>query len=571
MTAIKKRNREPIPGYRLLERLGRGGCGEVWKCEAPGGLCKAIKFVDGERTFPDSGAGPAIEELRAIQHIKSLRHPFILSMERVESIDGELVIVMELADASLCDLLKDHRARGDIGVPRRQLLRYLGEAADALDVMNLRHGLQHLDVKPGNLLLVGDHIKVADFGLVRPLTDCETSCGGALISGGLTAPYAAPELFRNAMSSSSDQYSLAIVYHELMTGTLPFRGKNARQLALQHTTAEPDLSGLPAQDRTAMARALSKNPAQRYPSCTEFVQALASRQKSSAKAAPLHDTVRFATTQATAQHRTTKARAKDQSAKGERKSTVENQAELPPEDCAGSSVLLAELIVEARTALPSSQADRETKPVAPGVLEDRFSARFSPRTASTRFETFRHQWNARILRTTNEVAVFEVPLPGSFWRRWLGQQRGLLVELHTMQPPTNESMASEMLVRIRCSPKGNPVEDSLVQEIGPLIVESLRAHLEAFPERRTEVRAPWPHPVRVTFYREDNSGSECVEGKGKDISVGGMGLYLPRAFAGSRVRLELTSPSRRKTIALLGNCVRVQRCDDGQFETGILF
>ncbi len=571
MTAIKKRNREPIPGYRLLERLGRGGCGEVWKCEAPGGLCKAIKFVEGERSIPGGGAGAAVEELRAIQHIKSLRHPFILSMERVESIDGELVIVMELADASLCDLLKEHRARGAIGIPRRQLMRYLGEAADALDVMNLRHGLQHLDVKPGNLLLVGNHIKVADFGLVRSLADYETNHGGELLSGGLTAPYAAPELFRNAISSSSDQYSLAIVYHELMTGTLPFRGKNARQLALQHTTVEPDLSGLPAQDRTAIARALSKNPAQRYPSCTEFVQALASRQKLSAEAAPLHDTVRFAAIKATAPHRTTRARAKDQAAKGERKRAVENQAAPPPEVGAGASVLLAELILEARSALPSSQTDRETKPVSGGILEDRFSARFSPRTASARFETFRLQWNARILRTTNEVAVFEVPLPGSFWRRWLGQQRGLLVELHTLKPPTTETMASELLARIRCSPKSNPVEEPLVQEIGPLIVESLRAHLQAFPERRTESRVPWPHPVRVTFYREDNSVIESVEGKGKDISLGGMGLYLPRALAGSRVQLELDSPSSRKTIALLGSCVRVQRCDDGQFETGMLF
>src|SRR5688572_19231846 len=149
---------EPIPGYRLLAPLGRGGFGEVWKCEAPGGLLKAIKFVQGNLHALDQTA-PADEELRAIQHVKTIRHPFILSMERVEVVDGELVIVCELAECNLADVLVEQKKAGKSGIPRDALLAYLRETAEALDVMHVRHGLQHLDVKPQNLFLVANHVK----------------------------------------------------------------------------------------------------------------------------------------------------------------------------------------------------------------------------------------------------------------------------------------------------------------------------------------------------------------------------------------------------------------------------
>ncbi len=284
MLKTRKRKREPIPGYLLLEPLGRGGFGEVWKCEAPGGLFKAIKFVAGDQNALHGDSAPAVEELKSIQHIKSIRHPFLLSMERVELIDGELVIVMELADKSLMDVFNEHEATGATGIPRGELLAYLEEAADVLDLMNLRHGLQHLDIKPGNLFLVSNHVKVADFGLVRSLSD--RAGQGAALSGGLTALYAAPEMFSNAISPSCDQYSLAIVYQELLTGDRPFDGKNLRQLLMQHSTAEPNLKPLPEGDRSAVARALSKDPKKRFPTCMAFVQALQEVEKAALDSDP---------------------------------------------------------------------------------------------------------------------------------------------------------------------------------------------------------------------------------------------------------------------------------------------
>src|SRR6266849_5352095 len=126
---------EPIPGYKLIERLGGGGFGEVWKAEAPGGLHKAIKFVYGDLQTASPDGQRAEQELKALSRVKTVRHPYILSLERYDIIDGQLLIVMELADRNLWDRFKECKAKGLPGIPRPEMLRYMMETAEALDLM----------------------------------------------------------------------------------------------------------------------------------------------------------------------------------------------------------------------------------------------------------------------------------------------------------------------------------------------------------------------------------------------------------------------------------------------------
>ncbi len=255
---------EPIAGYTIRERIGAGGYGEVWRAEAPGGLEKAVKFVYGHLDETRAAC-----ELKALSRIKEARHPFLLSLERVEVIDGQLIIITELAERSLKDRFDECRAGGAAGIPRDELLRYLADAADALDYLREHYSLQHLDIKPENLLLLGNHVKVADFGLVKDLKHTNIS-----LVEGLTPVYAPPEAFDDTISSASDQYSLAIVYQEMLSGVLPFPGRTAAQLASQHRYSKPQLGAIPEADRPVIARALAKDPADRFPSCLALVEAL---------------------------------------------------------------------------------------------------------------------------------------------------------------------------------------------------------------------------------------------------------------------------------------------------------
>lgn len=245
--------------------LGRGGAGEVWETEAPGGVAKAIKI-----TLMDLSDDTLVRrEMEGLQKIRSIRHPFLLAIDRYEVVDGLLIIVMELADNSLFDRLNECRQNGLYGIPRAEVLAYLKETAEVLDKLNREHGLQHLDVKPTNIMLSSGHVKVADFGLLQA-ADADLSQTALALSPG----YAPPELFNGKIDPTADQYALAVTYVELLTGRRPYPATSIIELISQLSERDPDLAGLEELDRAVIRKALHSDPMLRFRNCSDLVAAL---------------------------------------------------------------------------------------------------------------------------------------------------------------------------------------------------------------------------------------------------------------------------------------------------------
>jgi serine/threonine protein kinase len=252
-------------GYEFVRRLGKGTYGEVFQGKAPGGVPVAIKVM-----LHKLDQAEAQRELHSLELIRELRHPFLVSTQSFFIHDEELCIVMELADKSLRDRLKECKRSGQKGMSKRELLRYMEQAADALDFLHERD-LQHRDIKPDNILIMSGFAKVADFGLARIMPQDETM---HKTLGGGTPVYMPPEAWRGTVHKHSDQYSLAATYVELRRGTPLFATADFMELARRHCEDTPDLSGLEKEEQRVLSRALAKNPHQRFESCAKFIEAL---------------------------------------------------------------------------------------------------------------------------------------------------------------------------------------------------------------------------------------------------------------------------------------------------------
>jgi serine/threonine protein kinase len=249
--------------YQLVTMLGKGQFGEVWRARAPGGVEVAVKVI----TQP-ADQETAQRELKALELVKNLRHPCLMSTLAFWTHQNKVYIVVELADGTIRDRLKESRAEGKTGIPVEELVGYFASAADGLDFLHSKH-VFHRDIKPDNILLVNGHAKVADFGLARAgeRPDMSVSFAG-------TPVYMAPEVWGGKYNPQSDLYSLAVTYVEARLGRRPLEANDFVELMNKQRESPPDLEGLPPAEQVVLRKALAKQADRRQRTCKEFVAEL---------------------------------------------------------------------------------------------------------------------------------------------------------------------------------------------------------------------------------------------------------------------------------------------------------
>jgi TolB-like protein/tRNA A-37 threonylcarbamoyl transferase component Bud32/Flp pilus assembly protein TadD len=281
MVVVRRRPRligRVVSHYRILEHLGGGGMGVVYKAEdAKLHRVVALKFLASELTKNASAKERFLHEARAAS---ALDHPNICTIYEVdETLEGQLYLAMAFYDG---ETLEERIYRGPlppseaIGIAL-QVARGLGRAHET--------GIIHRDIKPANIIITPrGEAKIVDFGLAKLAGQVGLTRNGSSMG---TPTYMSPEQADGKpVDARTDIWSLGVVLYEMVTGKKPFVGEHL-QLVLQavlHTEAEPPsriVPGIPAALERVIAGCLKKNPDERYPSCQALIAALAPLLESS--------------------------------------------------------------------------------------------------------------------------------------------------------------------------------------------------------------------------------------------------------------------------------------------------
>jgi len=276
--------------YAVDRQVGQGGMATVYLAEDLKHRRQvAIKVLRPELTASLGGE----RFLREIELAAKLQHPHIVPVYDSGSANGILYYVMPFVEGeSLRDLMQ---REGKIELARAAVI--IQEAASGLAHAHT-HGIVHRDIKPENIMLSGGHAVVADFGIARAVdaSRAESNLTGAGMAIGTPAYMSPEQATADEVDARSDQYALACVFYELVTGKQAFAGPTMQAMLTAILTGpRPSLSsvvdGVPPEVDHATQRALATNPDDRWPDITAFARALA--QESTGVAAATRESRRW--------------------------------------------------------------------------------------------------------------------------------------------------------------------------------------------------------------------------------------------------------------------------------------
>lgn len=267
-------------GYSIVRLLGAGGMGEVYLAQHP-----RLPRRDALKVLPASVSADGEYRDRFNREADiaaTLWQPHIVGVHDRGEYDGQLWISMDYVEGT--DAARLLRERYPDGMPKSEVAKIIAAVAEALDYAHERN-LLHRDVKPANILLANpesndERILLADFGIARWADDVSGLTATNMTVG--TVSYAAPEqLMGQQLNGRADQYALAATAFHLLTGSPPFQHSNPAVVISQHLSAPPPAVGAQRQELAAidpvLAKALAKDPSERFERCADFARALGHR------------------------------------------------------------------------------------------------------------------------------------------------------------------------------------------------------------------------------------------------------------------------------------------------------
>ena len=264
-----------IGRYQIVKELGRGAMGVVYQAVDPTiGRHVAIKTIRlGELDDPDERAKLRERLFREARSAGILSHPGIVTIYDMEEQGDVAFIAMEFVDGPTLDQLLSGREP----IPRERLTSILRQTASALDYAHGK-GIVHRDIKPANIMLASDGaVKITDFGIAKVTTSQQYTQTGTILG---TPNYMSPEQVQGlAVTGRADQFSLAVITFEMLTGDRPFTGDHLTTVVYKIVAEDPPPAQrlnptLGTQIDAVLRRGLMKKPETRYSSCSEFVNGL---------------------------------------------------------------------------------------------------------------------------------------------------------------------------------------------------------------------------------------------------------------------------------------------------------
>src|SRR5208283_602184 len=264
-----------IGRYKIVRELGRGAMGVVYHAIDPNiGRPVAIKTINLASVLkPDDQERMRERLFREARSAGILSHPSIVTIYDVDQQDDLAFIAMEYVDGPTLDQILS----APWPIDPERMFRLLTQTAGALDYAHQK-GIVHRDIKPANIMIAADGTaKITDFGIAKITTSEQLTMTGSIVG---TPHYMSPEQVQGQpVDGRSDQFSLAVIAYEMMTGEKPYTGEHLTTVVYKIVAEEPrpprswnaSLAG-PIED--VLCKGLAKKPDDRYGTCQDFVRAL---------------------------------------------------------------------------------------------------------------------------------------------------------------------------------------------------------------------------------------------------------------------------------------------------------